>query len=77
MHCLAEGISVPHRLALAGFNNLDILRGLPQALATTDSHRYAIGEAAANLILEHAEGSATTGGRTVTFAPDIAAGDTI
>ncbi len=77
MHCLAEGISVPDDLALAGFNNLEILNGLPRNLATTDAHRYAIGEKAADLILEHPDASDDESKRTVTFSPDIETGDTI
>lgn len=77
MHCLAEGISVPRDLALAGFNNLEILKGLPLKLATTDAHRYAIGEEAARLILEHPEIKEEHPGKTVTLSPDIAAGDSI
>ncbi|TCL10263.1 LacI family transcriptional regulator [Shimia isoporae] len=52
MHCVAAGLSVPDELALAGFNNLNLLRGLPIKLATTDAHRFAIGEAAADIILD-------------------------
>lgn len=51
MHCLASGLEVPNDLALAGFNNLQILRGLPIDLATTDAHRLEIGETAAEIVL--------------------------
>ncbi|MEO3416067.1 LacI family DNA-binding transcriptional regulator [Roseovarius sp. CAU 1744] len=51
MHCLATGLDVPKNVALAGFNNLQILRGLPIELATTDAHRFEIGEAAAEIVL--------------------------
>ncbi len=77
MHCLAEGISVPDDLALAGFNNLEILSGLPRKLATTDAHRYAIGEQAAGLILAHPKGKSDTVERTITLSPDIETGDTV
>ena len=77
MHCLAEGISVPDDLALAGFNNLEILSGLPRKLATTDAHRYAIGEQAAGLILAHPKGKSDTIERTITLSPDIETGDTV
>lgn len=77
MHCLAEGISVPGDLALAGFNNLEILNGLPRKLATTDAHRYAIGEQAANLILAHPKGKAQGVAQTITLSPDIETGDTV
>ena len=77
MHCLAEGISVPEDLALAGFNNLEILNGLPRKLATTDAHRYAIGEQAADLILSHPKGKNDGVARTITLSPDIESGDTV
>lgn len=77
MHCLAEGISVPDDLALAGFNNLEILNGLPRKLATTDAHRYAIGEQAAGLILAHPDAGGDRVEWTIALSADIAAGDTI
>ncbi|MGH1466593.1 MAG: LacI family DNA-binding transcriptional regulator [Cognatishimia sp.] len=51
MHCLAQGLSIPSDLALAGFNNLQILEGLPLSLATTDACRREIGQRAAEIIL--------------------------
>lgn len=50
MHALATGLDVPGQLALAGFNNLELLDGLPVRLATTDSHRRRIGRLAAAVI---------------------------
>ena len=58
MHCLAEGLSIPTDLALAGFNNLDLLKGLPMQLATTDAHRFEIGQRAAQIILDAGAGKA-------------------
>jgi LacI family gluconate utilization system Gnt-I transcriptional repressor len=77
MHCLAQGISVPGDLALAGFNNLEILKGLPRKLATTDAHRYAIGERAAELILAHPDTIGEDTARTIALSAEVAAGDTI
>jgi LacI family transcriptional regulator, gluconate utilization system Gnt-I transcriptional repressor len=51
MHCLANGLSVPDDLAIAGFNNLDLLAGLPLRLATTNAFRFEIGQKAAEIIL--------------------------
>lgn len=51
MHCLAEGLSIPSDIALAGFNNLETLNGLPLELATTDACRRDIGMRAAEIIL--------------------------
>lgn len=53
MHCLANGLSVPADLAIAGFNNLDMLSGLPLRLATTNAFRFEIGQKAAEIILRH------------------------
>jgi len=51
MHCLANGLSVPADLALAGFNGLDQLDGLPVKLATTNAFRREIGRTAAEIVL--------------------------
>ncbi|MEO1680587.1 MAG: LacI family DNA-binding transcriptional regulator [Pseudomonadota bacterium] len=51
MHCLAEGLSVPGDVALAGFNGLGFLSALPMRITTTETPRYEIGAAAAKEIL--------------------------
>lgn len=50
LHCLAEGINVPHDLALAGFNGLGFLDAFPMRLTTTQTPRFQIGVEAAKLI---------------------------
>ncbi len=77
MHCLSCGLSVPGDLALAGFNNLEILNGLPLRLATTDAHRFGIGETAAELILGHSGRDKTKAGEIITMLPTIEIGDTL
>ena len=52
MYCLSSGLRVPEDIALAGFNNLEMLNGLPLRLATTDAHRFEIGQKAARIILD-------------------------
>ena len=52
MHCLAEGISVPNEVALAGFNGLGFLSALPQSITTTVTPRYEIGQAAASWLMQ-------------------------
>ncbi|KIC48143.1 hypothetical protein RA29_17605 [Tateyamaria sp. ANG-S1] len=52
MHCLAEGLSVPDDVALAGFNGLGFLSALPKRITTTVTPRYDIGASAANWILQ-------------------------
>lgn len=46
-HCLAAGLTIPDRLALFGFNALDITAAMPQPLATVRTPRRAIGAVAA------------------------------
>lgn len=55
MHCLAEGLSVPDDVALAGFNGLGFLSALPRRITTTSTPRYDIGASAANWLLQSPE----------------------
>lgn len=50
-HCVARGIAIPERLALFGFNGLDVARLAPQPLATILTPRVEIGQQAARLAL--------------------------
>ena len=49
-HCLAQGIAIPGRLALMGYNGLEIARVAPHPLATVRTPRRLIGEMAARLV---------------------------
>jgi len=77
MHCLATGLAVPGDIALAGFNKLELLRGLPLELATTDAHRFEIGRKAAEIILDGKSGRA--GGRPVLvrLPPTVSLGESL
>lgn len=48
--CLARGIAVPDRVALFGFNGLDLAQALPQPLSTIRSPRVRMGEVGARLV---------------------------
>ncbi len=52
LHCMAAGISVPDRLALAGFNGIGFADALPQRLTTIRTPRGRMGEAAAQVLAE-------------------------
>ncbi|MDM0057614.1 LacI family DNA-binding transcriptional regulator [Variovorax fucosicus] len=58
MHCMGAGVEVPGRLALAGFNGLEIGEAVPQRLTTIRSPRYRIGQLAAEHILARLAGNA-------------------
>lgn len=50
MHCLANDLSLPEDIAIAGFNGLSFLQSLPLRITTTQTPRYEIGVAAANWV---------------------------
>lgn len=76
MHCIVNNISVPGDIALAGFNGLDLLEGLPQKLATADAMRFKIGLQAATFILNDEAATADTS-RVFEIDPKIDFGETL
>lgn len=74
--CLDNGIDVPGRIGLAGFNAVDLLEGLPRRLATMDSCRREIGARAAAIVAGRSP-SGLIGGERVELTPTIDPGDTI
>ena len=74
LYCLANGIDVPGRLGLAGFNGVELLDGLPVRLATMDACRLEIGRVAADIV---AGRRAAKGGEVVELSPLLQPGDTI
>lgn len=72
-HCLAAGIPVPDRLALFGFNGLEVGRALPQPLSTMRSNRFAIGRRAIERLLA---GTQRSGGEIIDTGFELVAGAT-
>jgi LacI family gluconate utilization system Gnt-I transcriptional repressor len=54
-HCQSAGIAVPGRLALAGFNGLDMAQEISPRLTTIDNPRAEMGRRAAALLLDRLE----------------------
>jgi LacI family gluconate utilization system Gnt-I transcriptional repressor len=77
MHCLGAGISIPDQLAIAGFNSLSMSEGLPMELATTDSLRFDIGKAAADIVLQRNISGASQNSKRITFTPSVIPGNSI
>ena len=73
-HCMSVGISVPDKLALFGFNGLDIGRALPQPLSTIRSNRFLIGRKAVEEVLSSPTRAA--GGRVIDTGFEIVEGET-
>ena len=70
--CLDQGLDVPGRIGLAGFNGVELLDGLPRKLATMDACRAEIGRRAAEIIA----GRASLGAK-LELVPTLQPGDTI
>ena len=67
---------VPGELGLAGFNGLNLLKGLPKELATMDACRHEIGRKAAEIIAARVSGAMAEPQR-ITLEPKISYGDTL
>ncbi len=78
LYCLDQGLDVPGRIGLAGFNGVELLAGLPRQLATMDACRTEIGQEAARIISERvAAGDSSAGGKRVELNPSLEPGDTL
>lgn len=73
LHCRDNGIDVPNQLGIAGFNGLDLLNGMPIAVATMDSRRHDIGVEAARIIA----GLSNSSERRKVLEPTFMAGATL
>lgn len=76
LHCLDQGMDVPGKIGLAGFNGLELLDGFRLRLATTDACRKEIGLRAAEIVAGKAT-DGVIGGHCIELAPRITPGDTI
>jgi LacI family gluconate utilization system Gnt-I transcriptional repressor len=74
--CLEQGIDVPGKLGLAGFNGVELLDGLPIRLATMDACRREIGIRAAGIIAGQNE-NGIVGGARIELTPRLDPGATI
>ena len=74
---MEQGVDIPGEIGLAGFNGVELLQGLPMRLATMDSCRREIGEAAARIILDRTGEDASQEPQSITLTPKISFGDTL
>ncbi|SES27939.1 transcriptional regulator, LacI family [Tranquillimonas rosea] len=75
--CMDQGIAVPQRLGLAGFNGVELLDGFSRRLATMESGRHEIGQLAARIIADRLSGAEPRGGQRVELTPKLQLGDTL
>ncbi|MEM7075329.1 MAG: LacI family DNA-binding transcriptional regulator [Pseudomonadota bacterium] len=74
---LEQGVDIPGQMGLAGFNGLNLLKGLPRELATMDSCRHEIGRRAAELVIERTDADTDLPPARVVLEPRITYGDTL
>lgn len=72
MHCIAQTISVPDEVAIAGFNGLNFLQSMPLKVTTTRTPRYEIGFQAG----QYVSGAEQSGGQLVDLGTTIEPGQT-
>ena len=73
-HCMKSGIAVPEKLAIFGFNGLEIGDCLPKRLSTLRSNRFLIGKTAVEKILESLE--ERSGPQVIDTGYEIVVGET-
>lgn len=76
MHCLAEGLSIPDDIAMAGFNGLPYLDALPIQLTTIKTPRYDIGLQAGQFLATQGEARPSTTPKLVDLGFELSVGQT-
>ena len=77
LYLLEQGVDIPGQMGLAGFNGLNLLRGLPRQLASMDACRYEIGQKAAEIIARRVEAGDEGKPERIALEPTINYGDTL
>ena len=77
LYLLEQGVDIPGEMGLAGFNGLNLLRGLPRRLASMDACRHEIGLKAAEIIARRVEQGEDGQPERVVLEPKIDYGDTL
>jgi LacI family gluconate utilization system Gnt-I transcriptional repressor len=75
LYCMERGIDVPGQVGMAGFNGVELLRGLPKMLATVDAERHMIGRLAAGIIAKRSVGEEAES--YIALSPKLQLGDTL
>ncbi len=76
-YCLEQGLEIPGRIGMAGFNGIELLGGLPMKLATMDACRLEIGRSAAEVIAKHAGREGPADAERIELSPVLQTGDTL
>lgn len=77
LYLLEQGVDVPGKIGLAGFNGVELLDGLPRKLATMDACRREIGVKAAQIITSNHSDNPSLERVIVALSPKLAVGETL
>ena len=77
LYLIEKGISIPNQIGLAGFNGVELLKGLPRQLATMDACRSEIGRKAAEMIVQQVNDPKTSFEKVHELVQKIDFGDTL
>lgn len=77
LYLIEKGVSIPNQIGLAGFNGVELLKGLPRQLATMDACRSEIGRKAAEMIVQQVNDPKTSFEKVHELVPKIDFGDTL
>jgi len=77
LYLLEQGVDIPERMGLAGFNGVELLDGLPRRLATMDACRLEIGRRAAEIIATQTQPPEARERVRVALEPRLDPGDTL
>ena len=75
LYLLEKGYDVPGKIGLAGFNDVELLQGLPRRLGTMDACRAEVGRRAAEIIVARSRNEDVES--EVILRPTISYGDTL
>ncbi len=77
LYLLEQGANIPNEIGLAGFNGVELLKGLPIELATMDACRKEIGYKAAEIIRSRLDGNFLQSDKMVELSPILNGGETL
>ena len=77
LYLLKQGSNIPDEIGLAGFNGVELLKGLPIELATMDACRKEIGYKAAQIIRSRLDGNFLQSDKIVELSPTLNVGETL
>ena len=77
LYLLEQGANIPDEIGLAGFNGVELLKGLPIELATMDACRKEIGYKAAEIIRWRLDGSFIQSEKILELSPTLNGGETL